>query len=58
VARDVWLLPCPRALDYAAPGDWTLRFSRDAGGAVTGVEIGCWLARRVAFRRVLGQQSK
>lgn len=57
VARDVWLLPCPRALDYAAPGDWTLRFSRDAGGAVTGVEIGCWLARRVAFRRVLGQQG-
>jgi D-aminopeptidase len=49
---DTWLLPCPRALDYSAPGDWTLHFTRDAGGRVTGVTAGCWLARRIDYRRV------
>jgi len=24
VGPDVWLLPCPRALDHTPPGDWTL----------------------------------
>jgi D-aminopeptidase len=52
VGTDLWRLPCPRALDHAAPGDWTLRFRRDADGKVVGVTIGCWLARRVAFSRV------
>ena len=33
---DTWLLPCPRALDYGAPGDWTLRFKRDEAGRVDG----------------------
>ncbi|MBN8891407.1 MAG: aminopeptidase [Rhodospirillales bacterium 70-18] len=51
-ARDIWLLPCPRALDYSAPGDWTIRVERDGGGGVTGLRIGCWLARDVAFARV------
>lgn len=46
---DLWRLPCPRALDYAPPGDWTLAFARDAAGQVTSVQVGCWLARRVAF---------
>ncbi|MDE2576962.1 MAG: D-aminopeptidase [Rhodospirillales bacterium] len=49
LGRDLWALPCPRALDYSAPGDWTLKFERGAGGRVTGVQVGCWLARRVAF---------
>ena len=52
VGSDVWVLPCPRALDHTPPGDWTLAFTRDAGGRVTGVEVGCWLARRLAYRRV------
>ena len=50
-APDVWLLPCPRALDYAAPGDWTLSCRRDAAGKIAAIEIGCWLARHVTFLR-------
>jgi D-aminopeptidase len=50
---DVWLLPCPRALDYEAPGDWTLQFLRDEKGQVTQVEVGCWLARGLQFLRRL-----
>jgi D-aminopeptidase len=43
---DLWLLPCPRALDYAAPGDWTLAFARNGT-----VEVGCWLARGLRYAR-------
>ena len=49
---DVWRFPCPRALDYSAPGDWTLRFRRNDAGEVSGVDVGCWLARRVAFEKI------
>jgi D-aminopeptidase len=48
---DVWLLPCPRALDYEAPGDWTLRFLRNEKGRPAQVEVGCWLARGLPFLR-------
>ncbi len=46
---DIWLLPMPRALDSAAPGDWTLAFERGPTNTITGVTIGCWLARRIPF---------
>ena len=49
---DVWRLPCPRSLDFSPPGDWTLAFRRDGAGRIVGVEVGCWLARRIDFRRV------
>jgi D-aminopeptidase len=49
---DIWLVPCARALDYSAPGDWTLQLSRDSGGRVDGLSLGCWLARRIAYARV------
>lgn len=49
---DVWRLPCPRSLDYSPPGDWTLAFRRDAAGRISGVRVGCWLARRIEFQRV------
>jgi D-aminopeptidase len=49
---DVWTLPCPRALDHTPPGDWTLAFRRDEAGRVESVEVGCWLARRIPYRRV------
>ena len=49
VGPDVWALPCPRALDHTPPGDWTLAFRRDAAGRVTGVDVGCWLARRLDY---------
>ncbi|HEX7199156.1 MAG TPA: D-aminopeptidase, partial [Dongiaceae bacterium] len=31
---DIWLLPCPRALDHTPPGDWTLSLRRDGRGRV------------------------
>ena len=52
VGPDVWALPCPRALDHMPPGDWTLAFRRDGAGRISGVEVGCWLARRLAYKRV------
>jgi D-aminopeptidase len=47
---DVWRLPCPRALDYSAPGDWTLRFRRDGARRISGVTVGSWLARGLEFQ--------
>jgi D-aminopeptidase len=52
IGPDVWVLPCPRALDHTPPGDWTLAFRRDDAGKVVGVEVGCWLARRLHYMRV------
>jgi D-aminopeptidase len=52
VADDLWALPCPRALDHSPPGDWTLAVRRDAAGRVEAVEVGCWLARKLPYRRV------
>ncbi len=52
VGADVWVLPCPRALDHTPPGDWTLAFWRDGAERVAGVEIGCWLARHLRYVRV------
>jgi D-aminopeptidase len=52
VGGDVWVLPCPRALDHTPPGDWTLAFRREASGEVAGVEVGCWLARRLTYDRI------
>lgn len=54
IATDHWTLPCPRALDHTPPGDWTLAFRRDAGGAATEAMVGCWLARGLRYRRVDG----
>jgi D-aminopeptidase len=48
---DVWTLPCYRALDHTPPGDWTLAFRREGGRAVS-AEVGCWLARGLAYERV------
>jgi D-aminopeptidase len=52
VGGDVWLLPCPRALDHTPPGDWTLAFQRNASGQICDVTVGCWLARRLRYRRI------
>jgi D-aminopeptidase len=52
IGPDVWALPCPRALDHTPPGDWTLRFRRDAGAEATGAIVGCWLARGLAYERL------
>jgi D-aminopeptidase len=51
IGRDVWALPCPRALDHTPPGDWTLVFHRDAGGVARNATVGCWLARGLSYER-------
>jgi len=48
---DLWALPCPRALDHTPPGDWTLAVQRDGAGRAVGVQVGCWLARRLLYER-------
>lgn len=50
IGEDVWILSCPRGMDASPPGDWTLVFHR-SGGAVTGVTIGCFLGRKVEFKK-------
>jgi len=52
IGRDVWALPCPRALDHTPPGDWTLAFARDESGGTCSVRVGCWLARGLVYGRV------
>lgn len=52
IGSDIWLLPCPRALDHSPPGDWTLIFRRDENRRVAGVDLGCWLAPRLDYVRV------
>ncbi|ETN36258.1 uncharacterized protein HMPREF1541_08535 [Cyphellophora europaea CBS 101466] len=46
---DLWALACPRSMDAQPPGDWTIIVRRNDQGKVTGVTIGCWLARRLDF---------
>ncbi len=52
IGPDLWALPCPRALDHTPPGDWTLAFRRDGAGRPAGVQVGCWLARRLSYERI------
>ena len=52
VGPDVWRLPCPRALDFTPPGDWTLAFERDGTGPPSRARVGCWLARNLVYDRV------
>ena len=52
IGPDLWALPCPRALDHAPPGDWTIAIRRDAGGRATGATVGCWLARGLRYDRI------
>ena len=51
IAEDIWLLPCQRGMDAPAPGDWTVVAERDAAGAITGLTIGCWLARGLSYKK-------
>ncbi|KXJ90422.1 glycine d-alanine aminopeptidase [Microdochium bolleyi] len=51
LGENVWVLACPRGIDSAPPGDWTLVIDSE-GGKVTGFTIGCWLTRKVDYRKV------
>jgi D-aminopeptidase len=50
VARDIWVITTRRAMDASAPGDWTLCLQRDATGRITGLTLGCWLARAIRYQ--------
>jgi D-aminopeptidase len=52
VATDVWVLPCPRALDHSPPGDWSLCVRRGRDDHPSAIEVGCWLARRLVYARL------
>ena len=52
VASDVWVITTRRSMDASPPGDWTVQVQRDAIGTVNGLTLGCWLARRIAYRRI------
>ena len=51
VAADLWVISTRRSMDAPSPGDWTLRVRRDQAGGVSGVVLGCWLARGVVYTR-------
>ena len=50
LGENVWTWACPRGLDHTPPGDWTVVFTEDAEGVISGCTIGCWLARRLEFQ--------
>lgn len=52
IAPNVWLLPVRRSMDAPAPGNFTLRFRRDAAGCIAGLEAGCWLARHNLYEKI------
>ena len=51
VATDIWIITTRRSMDASPPGDWTLQVHRD-GDKVTGLTLGCWLARGIHYQRV------
>ncbi|KAH7029861.1 glycine d-alanine aminopeptidase [Microdochium trichocladiopsis] len=51
LGENVWVLACPRGIDSAPPADWTLVFHSE-GGKVKGMTIGCWLTRKVDYRKI------
>lgn len=52
VARDVWIMPTRRSMDAAPPGDWTLQVRRESDGQISGLTLGCWLARNIDYQRL------
>ncbi|KAK3179286.1 hypothetical protein K4F52_009257 [Lecanicillium sp. MT-2017a] len=52
LAKDVWALACPRAMDSTPPGDWTVIIHRDESGNVNKITAGCWLARKLQYFKV------
>lgn len=53
VGRDVFALSCQRSMDAPAPGDWTIQVERDAAEGIRGLVVGCWLARNIAYEKVV-----
>lgn len=51
VGTDIWAMYSRRGMDAAPPGRWTVQVERDTDGRIAGLVVGCWLARKLAFRR-------
>lgn len=51
MARDLWVISTRRSMDAAPPGDWTVLVERNRSGRVTGLTLGCWLARKLRYVR-------
>lgn len=53
LGESVWALGNPRSLDSTPPGDWTVVFKRSEDGKeVEGCTVGCWLARKLDYKKV------
>ncbi len=50
LAEDVWSITTRRSMDASAPGEWTAQFRRE--GDELHLTLGCWLARKIPYRRV------
>ncbi|WDZ80459.1 D-aminopeptidase (plasmid) [Ensifer adhaerens] len=51
LAEDIWIITTRRSMDAAPPGDWTVQVERSSTGSISGLTIGCWLARKISYRR-------
>ncbi|MGO4438223.1 D-aminopeptidase [Rhizobium sp. RAF56] len=52
LAEGIWVITTRRSMDAAPPGDWTVQVHRDGAATATGLTVGCWLARKITYRRV------
>lgn len=53
LGENVWWLACFRSLDAPTPGHWTVAFETEQDSTrITGVTVGCWLARNVRYKKV------
>lgn len=52
IEGDVWALTCARSLDAPPPGDWTCQFHRGKDGEIESVTVGCWLARKLQYKKI------
>ncbi|KAF2098805.1 beta-lactamase/transpeptidase-like protein [Rhizodiscina lignyota] len=52
LGEKVWTVACARGVDAPAPGDWTVVSQIDDNSHVVGLTIGCWLARRLIYKKL------
>ena len=52
VGPDTWVMVTRRSMDAPAPGNWTVSAKRDASGKIESLVVGCWLARKLSYRRL------
>lgn len=51
LGEDLWIITTRRSMDAAPPGDWTVQAHRGGDGRITGLTVGCWLARNLRYTR-------